>query len=29
MDWKECCDKRIVKEVGIDEGLIASLIKIS
>ncbi len=29
MDWKECCDKRIVKNVSKDEELINSLIKTS
>lgn len=29
MDWKECCDKKIVKNVSKDEELINSLIKTS
>jgi len=29
MDWKECCGKRIAKEVDIDEELISSLGKTS
>jgi len=29
MDWRECCNKRIVKEVSLDHGLISSLIKSS
>lgn len=29
MDWRECCDKRIVKAVKIDEELIKSLVKSS
>ena len=29
MDWKECCNKRIVKEVKKDDELIKSLINIS
>lgn len=29
MDWKECCDKRIVKNISKDEELINSLIKTS
>ena len=29
MDWKECCNKRIVKEIKKDDELIKSLINIS
>ena len=29
MDWKECCQKRIVKQVELDENLISSLKKTS
>lgn len=29
MDWQECKDKKFIKEVGIDENLINSLIKSS
>lgn len=29
MDWKTCCDKRIVKEIKEDEELVCSLIKTS
>ncbi|MBS3151911.1 hypothetical protein J4230_00715 [Candidatus Woesearchaeota archaeon] len=29
MDWKECCNKRIAKEINIDNELINSLIKSS
>lgn len=29
MDWKTCCDKRIVKEIKEDEELVRSLIKTS
>ena len=29
MDWKECWDKRIVKDIKKDEQLISSLIKTS
>lgn len=26
MDWRECCEKMIVKKVSLDEGLISSLL---
>lgn len=29
MDWKECCNKRIVKEIKVDKDMIVSLIKSS
>lgn len=29
MDWRECCSKRIVKEVSLDNEMIESLIKTS
>ncbi len=29
MDWKECCDRRIAKRVGLDKGMIISLAKSS
>ena len=29
MDWKECCDKKIAKNVKIDKNLINSLKKIN
>ena len=29
MDWKECCDRRIAKDVSVDKEMVKSLMKSS